>query len=291
MNIARCKANLRLAFGILLLLLYVPASAEAIRVLYDEGVDSIGDYCMGALKLALSQIDHNYEIETVQGDRTSARAMEDVRQGELSMVWGAPDEKVEEMLLPIRIPLYKGLLGYRIMIIRKGDQARFDNVRTLEDLKKISLGQGVTWGDTKVLTENGLSVVKVHKYQAFFHMLDGGRFDAFPRGLQEPWREIAAHPELPLTVEKNLMLVYKMPFYLFVSRDNPKLAADIERGFNIAIANGSFDDYFFSDPTIKEALEKADVKNRIPIYLENQSLPKKTPVDRPELWLDPQNLR
>lgn len=291
MKLAGNRTLCQLCLAVLLTFPHISVSAESLRVLYREDFDSIGDYCMGALKLALDQIDHDYQIEAVEGDRTSARAMEDVRDGELSLVWASTDTKVEEMLLPIRIPLYKGLLGYRIFIIRKGDQARFDNVRTLEDLKKIPLGQGFTWGDTKVLEENGLSVVKVHKYHAFFPMLDGGRFDAFPRGLQEPWGELAAHPDLPLTVEENLMLVYRMPFYLFVSNDNPKLAADIERGFNKAIANGSFDEYFYNDPTVKEALEKANVKNRRAIYLENLSLPAKTPVDRAELWLDPKRLR
>lgn len=291
MKIAANRTLSRLVLAVLLTFSHAGVSAETLRILYEEGADSIGDYCMGALKLALSQIDHDYQIEAIEGSRTSARAMEDVREGALSLIWGSTDSNVEEMLLPIRIPLYKGLLGYRIFLIRKGDQARFDNVRTLEDLKKIPLGQGITWGDTKVLEENGLSVVKVHKYHALFYMLDGGRYDAFPRGLQEPWGEIVAHPDLSLAVEKNLMLVYRMPFYLFVSNDNPKLAADIERGFNKAIANGSFDEYFYNDPTVKEALEKSNVKNRIAIDLRNLSLPPKTPVDRAELWLDPKQLR
>lgn len=44
-------------------------------------------------------------------------------------------------------------------------------------------------------------------------MLDGGRFAAYPRGVHEPWSEIAGRPELELAVEKKLMLAYKMPMY------------------------------------------------------------------------------
>src|SRR5690606_6345513 len=130
MNIMGSRSLCQLCLAVLLTFSQVSVSAETLRILYEEGFDSIGDYCMGALKLALSQIDHDYQISVAEGDRTSARAMEDVREGELSLIWGSTNPNVEEMLLPIRIPLYKGLLGYRIFIIREGDQARFDNVRT-----------------------------------------------------------------------------------------------------------------------------------------------------------------
>src|SRR5690606_23206951 len=215
--------------GLGLLLTQSLAAAQPIRVLYEEGADSIGTYCMGMLKLALSRFEHDYTVQTVTGNRTSARAIEDVRDGVLDIVWGSSDAEIESILQPVRIPLYKGLLGHRIFIIRQGDQHKFNHINTLEDLKQVTLGQGSTWADTRILQENGLSVIPVYKYPSLFFMLDGDRFDAFPRGLQEPWGEIAARPELALTVEQRLMLVYRMPFYLYVSKDNPRLAADLER--------------------------------------------------------------
>ncbi len=271
--------------------LHTPVAAEPIRVLFEEGADAIGSYCMGLLTLALSKIDHPYTIEHAKGLRTSARSIENVASGELSLVWGSADEQVEKTLLPVRIPLYKGLLGHRIFIIRKGDQHRFNGVRTLNDLKQFAFAQGATWADAHVLEQNGLKVLNVHKYHSLFHMLDGGRYDAFPRGLQEPWQELTAWPELDLTVESRVMLVYRMPFYFFVGRHNPTLAADIERGLNLAIADGSFDEYFFKDPTVRDALKKSDMANRVVIELNNPSLPAQTPVDRKELWLSADQLK
>src|SRR5690606_4031780 len=141
----------------------------------------------------------------------------------------ATNQEMEDKLLPVRIPLYKGLLGHRIFIIHPNNQAKFDRVQTFEDLRTITFGQGNTWADTQILESNELTVVKVNKYPSLFYMVDGGRFDAFPRGVQEPWGEIAQRPELELTVEKRLMLVYRMPFYLFVGKDDRQLAADLER--------------------------------------------------------------
>lgn len=273
-------------------LLSLPSQAQTIRILYEDGADSIGTYCMGAIRLALEQIDHDYTIEAVTGNRSPARVIEDVRAGDLDLLWGSADEKMENTLIPVRIPLYKGLLGHRIFIIHKDNQARFDNIQTLEDIKRagISFGQGTTWADTLVLEHNDLDVIRVNKYPSLFYMVDGGRYDAFPRGLQEPWGEIQSWPDLELAVEKRLMLVYRMPFYLFVSPENPQLAADLEEGLNRAIANGSFDEYFFNDPTVQDALTKANIQDRIAIELANPALPPLTPVDRPELWLDPKQL-
>lgn len=277
----------RLFLAVVLIFSFGKASAEEVRVLYTEGYDSVGEYCMGMLKLALKHVDHPYEITVDPGRRTDARAVEEVRSGHLDLIWGGSSVATEEMLLPVRIPLYKGLFGYRILLIRKGDQPKFDNIRNLADLKKITMAQGASWPDAEILERNGFQVEKILKYSSLFHMLDGGRYDALPRGLQEPWREIESFPELRLAVEKNLMLVYRMPFYFFVSRDKPALAANLELGLNRAIANGSFDAYFFNDPIVKDALARAYTENRIVFELTNPTLPAQTPLDRPELWLNP----
>ena len=86
------------------------------------------------------------------------------------------------------------------------------------------------------------------------------------------------------------MLVYKMPFYFFVAPSNKQLAADLELGLNRAIADGSFEKTFRNCPNVQEAIQKADMKNRTVFQLNNPGLPRLTPVDRPELWVDPKTL-
>lgn len=249
-------------------------------------------YTLKMLDLALSHIDTAYKVELDTGEqRTQGRYVDDVISGKVDIMWAATDQDIESKLQPVRIPLLKGLLGHRIFLIHKGDQAKFDRVKTFADLQRIRLGQGTTWADTKILEANKLTVVKTNKYPSLLHMLDGGRFDAFPRGVQEPWSEVNSVQGLELEVEKRIMLVYKMPFYLFVSKNNQKLAKDLELGLNRAIADGSFDQAFFNDPAIRSAVEKADLKNRLVFQLENPQLPKETPVDRPELWLNVNNLQ
>lgn len=254
--------------------------------------DGNGRYAVEMAQLALSKIDTQYKLEMIDsGDVTQARTLNDVASGTLDLFWTATDAELEKILLPIRIPLYKGMLGHRIFIIRKGDQARFDSVQTFDDLKRFRFGQGTTWADTKILEANGLTVVKTIKYPGLFYMLDGDRFDAFPRGVQEPWAELESHADLNLVDEKRLMLVYRMPFYLFTGLQNKKLAADLELGFNRAIADGSFDKVFYNSPIVQSVIEKANLEKRLVFEIKNPNLSPQTPVERPELWLNINDLK
>jgi len=186
--------------------------------------------------------------------------------------------------------LFKGLLGYRIFIINKNNQAKFDHVKTLADLKQLTVGQGRTWADARILEANGFKVIKANKYPNLFYMVEGGRFDGFPRGVHEPFGELDARPNMELGIEKNLMVYYQMPFYLFVSKNNKKLKAILEDGFEKAIADGSFDATFLADKAVQDVIAKANMKNRLVFRLSNPTLSKETPINRPELWFDPDTL-
>ncbi|HSC66681.1 MAG TPA: diguanylate cyclase [Cellvibrio sp.] len=244
------------------------------------------DYMNGLLKLALSYSNKKYVYSTTPEVYSRPRVVESVKSGAISVMWGGTSEEMERDFIPIRIDAYRGLMNHRLFFIRQGDQARFDHVKTLEDLKKIRFGQGRSWQDASILESAGLEVIKATKKPSLYHMLDGGRFDAFPRGANEVWTELAAFPDLKLTVEKNLVLIYPLPTYFFVTHKDPELAKDIEFGLESAIKDGAFNKYFYESPEVKDALAKADLSNRRAIRISNPYLPKATPLDRKELWLD-----
>ncbi|XOV78945.1 MAG: diguanylate cyclase [Aestuariibacter sp.] len=240
------------------------------------------------LKLAISKSgqENKYQYEAYDSFITEARLFEMVKDNKISVMWAGTQEKYESELLPIRIPVLKGLLGHRIFIIRNGEQEKFNAVRSLEKLQQIPLGQGRFWGDTAVLKHNQMSVVAPVKYASLFYMLEGGRFDFFPRAVHEPWSEVEARPELNLTVENNILLIYPFAMYFFVNRDSTELAKNIETGFLAAIEDGSFDDLFFNHPMIQDALNQANLKQRKVFRLSNPNMSPMTPVDDKRLWLD-----
>jgi hypothetical protein len=280
MSRVKCSA----VFALSLLLTPLVSAQTLVRV--NEATDGNGRYAMQMMNLAFSKIETKYKIQVDSSVVTQARNIDDVAEGKTDLLWASTNQDMEDKLLPVRIPLYKGMLGHRIFIINPASQAKFDRVKTLADLKQFTFGQGTTWADSDILASNGLTVIRTNKYQNLFYMVDGGRFDAFPRGVQEPWQELESNASLPLAVEKHLMLVYRMPFYLFTSKKNTKLAADLELGLNRAIADGSFDRVFLNDPMVQAVLEKANLNQRLEFPLDNPTLPKETPLDRPELWLD-----
>ncbi|HCS64214.1 MAG TPA: diguanylate cyclase [Cellvibrio sp.] len=284
------KTNLTkiLHYGILTLAVFVTplVTAETKTVVTNMKSNVQTDYMNGLLKLALSYSDNKYIFSTTTEVYSRPRVVESVKSGVISVMWGGTSEEMERDFIPIRIDAYRGLMNHRLFFIRQGDQARFDNIKTLEDLKKIRLGQGRSWQDASILESAGLNVIKTTKKPSLYHMLDGGRFDAFPRGANEVWTELSAFPDLKLTVEKNLVLIYPLPTYFFVTDKDPQLAKDIEFGLESAIKDGAFNKYFYGSPEVQEALEKADLSNRRAIRINNPYLPKATPLDRKELWLD-----
>lgn len=266
-------------------------SAAAQTVLRVNQTDHPLDaYAVGALRVALEYMEGDYEVKVTRDPITQTRAIERLETDQMEVMWLASNREVEEQLLPIRFPLLKGLLGYRIFIINPNRQERFDRIDSFEDLKQLTFGQGAGWPDIEILESNGLEVITTSKYDNLFYMVEGGRFDAFPRGVLEPWTELAAHPDLPLAVEENLVLVYKLPFYLYVSPDKPELAKAIHDGLDQALAAGRFDEYFYGTDMIEDALARSNLKNRRPFPLENPTLTEATPLEREEYWLTLEDL-
>lgn len=243
-------------------------------------------YIYDLLQLALQYSEHQYRIKNTPEIFARPRLMESVKSGTVSLLWGGTSDAMEKDYIPIRIDVYRGLMNHRLFFIREGDQPRFDKIHTLADLQAIRFGQGRNWQDATILESAGLTVVKATKKPSLFYMLDGERFDAFPRGASEAWTELDAFPDLKLTVEQNIVLIYPLPTYFFVSKHYPELARELEAGLEAAIADGSFDRFFYAAPEVEEALEKSNLSTRRAIRVENPFLPKATPLNRKELFLD-----
>ena len=281
--------RISLLFGITTISMCAYAAEK--HVVYNMPSNVQTDYMQGLLKLALNYSGKTYVFSTTEETYSRPRLMESVKNGSVSLMWGGTSDQMESDYLPIRIDAYRGLMSHRVLIIRNGDQARFDAVKTLEDLQKIKFGQGRSWQDASIMKSAGFDVVTTTKKPGLFYMLDGSRFDAFPRGANEAWSEITAFPTLNLTVEKNLVLVYPLPTYFFVHKGDSVLAKDIENGLEAAIRDGSFDNYFYNSKEVKDALDRADLPNRRAFHIKNPFLPKATPLERKELWLSIEDLR
>ncbi|WP_413702002.1 diguanylate cyclase [Psychromonas sp. KJ10-10] len=242
------------------------------------------------LTLILSKSDPDAKLKQISEELPEARTIEELLLNKIDLLWSGASPSLDEQFEAVRIPLFKGLLGHRIFIIKKEHQSRFDNIKTLQQLKTLDAGQGTRWGDTKVLKDASSPVITTLKYPNLFYMLEGERFDYYPRAIHEPWDEVASRPELNLAVEKNILLIYPFAMYLYVNKENKALHKKLVTGFEMAIADGSFDKLFLNNRMIKDALEKTNLKTRTVIRIDNPNMHPDTPIDRPEFWLDVTNL-
>lgn len=277
----------------ILLISVLNVLAKDLKVIYppkESENDVRDDDLVEILKTALEktlQTDGPYTMRpSIQ--MNEGRFRKELKTGFLiNIIWSVATFEAEEDFLSIKIPLRKGILGYRIFLIRKKDKEKFAAVKTLEDLKKFSVGQGHTWNDIAVFKANGINTVTGNDYERLFEMLMAGRFDYFSRGINEAPAELAARKDKypDMMIEESLLLYYPWPKFFYVNKENKALADRLERGLNIMIKDGSFDDLFkkFNQKNI----DNVNLKNRRLIKLENPLIPASVPLDRKELWYDP----
>lgn len=218
------------------------------------------------------------------------RALQNLRiKNDIDLFWTMTSKEREKDLRVIRFPLLKGMLGYRVFIINKKKQYLFDQIKekisavadireknrmALKELRSISMGQGHDWPDTKILENANFMVVKSSNYKSLFRMIKIGRFVAFPRGVNEPWREIENDLNSNFDVEQHFCLAYPAPLYLMVNKVDEKLALRIERGLDQILKNGSFEKVF--NKYWKKYLERARIENRIIVWIDNPLLSEET---------------
>lgn len=258
-----------LACGFLCMIAHVCTAQQILRITIpalEKTAANSSTYYPQLLRLALSKTeatDGPFEITEFPQRLSVGRCFAELkRKGLIDLTWSVSNSTYEDELLPIRISLLKDLNSYRIFLIRKDDQKRFDQVNSLNDLRKFLAGQGSHWPDTAILQANNLPVVTSVQFESLFPMLLGKRFDYFPRGLDEIWNEEKLFADKGLSIERHLMLHYPSPKYFFVHKDNKKLADRIERGLKIAIADGSFDALFNSIPGYRRGYQEVSINKR-----------------------------
>jgi hypothetical protein len=253
--------------------------------------DPIASYIVEILALAIKKSGQPYVIEKLSGEIIpQVRQILDMshNRGQLDVIWTMTSDEREAQILPIRVPIDKGFFGWRIAFVN-GEQANLlHSVKTQADLAKFKAGQGYLWPDTEILRSNGLPVV-TGSDESLANMLMAKRFDYFPRPIIAIWNEQKNQKEFSgLAIDNTFVLHYPTAFYFFVAPKQTKLAQDLTRGLERAVADGSFDLVF--NKYFRTFIEKADINNRIIFELHNPLIkPNSLPLDREKFWFHPEN--
>lgn len=267
------------------------AHAESVRVWLPRHMNTVDPqlpYVRKLILLALERAGVNGDVQLVNLEMYQNRSLVELARGNspIDVMWTMTDRERESSgVLPVRIPIDRGLMGWRVLLVRRGDLARWAQLRSLQELRQRVAGQGHDWPDTAILRANGLQVSTSSGYEALFRMLSQGRFDYFPRAVFEVDAELADKRHAGLAVAPNLMLHYPAAAYLFVSPRRPELAELLRIGLEKAVADGTLQQLHHAH---FDAVMKAHPVSRDRVLrLQNPLLPPETPLQRRELWLQP----
>ena len=275
-----CKLSFRIA---LLLLAMQPGALVYARAVifalpYDNK-DVMQDYHVQLLQKALSYSTTPYTLKPAQETMAQSRVLREISQqtGIVDVYWSMTSVEREKLLKPVRVPLSRGLLGWRLLLVKE-DAAFLSAQRNKQNTLFV---QGHDWPDSQILKANGFKIHTTNDYHAMFTMVEKGRVNALPRSVIEiadERKNIAAK----LFIAPDLMLYYPTAEYFFVSNGDTKLAADIEHGLIEMYKDGSFNELF--EQQYGTTLKQLAQQKRKLLKLHNPLLPTATPLDKLEYW-------
>lgn len=254
----------------------------------ESGVDPRNNYFVELLKLALAQSGKTYDAQEAQRGLSSIRQLQMVAGGAIDVTWNLSSSERNVHLTSIQIPIDKGLIGWRLLLINKKDQPFFSRISTLDQLKPITAGQVQAWQDTDILRANGLTVEGTPGYHNTFKMLMARRILYFPRSIMEIWPEAEANVKNGLAIENSLLIQYPVTYFYFVNKNNPELAKDIENGLLKIMANGAFDEIFYRYHG--QFISQANIQHRRVFRLTNPFFAANSKFSHSSYWFDPSQL-
>lgn len=269
-------------WALIVLLCAQPARADHFRLALD-GDDDL--YIADILALALKATGDDHSIEIVSRvlllqDKALAVLNEPNRRYDMHYSGYTPArEKAYSM---VNFPITRGMLGHRLLAVTEANRDLLAEVRSLADLRTAAtLGSGTDWPDTGILQAAGLNVITGND-RLLWPMLARGRFDAFPRGLNEYAAQIAHEGGgkygVTLVMEPHIMLLYRFDLFFFLPKAESAKARIIEKGLQAALKSGELDRLLESMPRNQQMLADLTAHPRRVITIPNPVLDNNTSI-------------
>lgn len=200
-----------------------------------------------ALALQLSSDRYGpYQLTQQREDTVIRRQLVELQQGHLSVAVAMPTREWLDGALPVRVPVMRGLASFRFFLGRESERPAYAAVRTADELRSLSIGQGPGWSTAALLQQGGFNVVYGGAHATLIPMLHAGRFQLLMRSVYEVGPELQAHgaSHPGLCVVDDFAVFTYMPMYFFVARQQPQLAERLAYGLKKAYASGQLDRLF-----------------------------------------------
>lgn len=235
----------------------------------DKRTEYKNEVIIRALELTVDEFGpFDYKLLDIRMNRY--RALPAIQKGYPNNIYIAPANKLwDENTTAIKIPIRRGLLNYRLLLINKKNIKKFEQVKTLDDLKSLTGGLRNGWITVDVFKKAGLNTVTSENFDGLFVLLDSHHFDYIPRGIYEIFDEYDLRKDFlkNISIEQNIVIHLPMPTYIYVSPQAPRVSARLEKGLRKMLANGDLDkliEKYYADD-----IKRAKLKNRRIIRIHN----------------------
>lgn len=223
-------------------------------------------YTYDLLTLIIEATNNDFGVGTIQISdvvMSRNRIFRGLLEGKtVNVIAEASNSQWDEKLIPIKIPIRKGIQGFRVFIIKKQNLSIMENINTLAQLMALDTGSGSQWSSKAAMQNAGFNVIESIQYDNLFNMLSMGRFITFGRGINEAFQEVEQFKQQypDLVVDDNILLHIPLATYYYVAPNQPRLATRIKEGLKRIIANGKFDELFYRRHC--EFLLKSNINHR-----------------------------
>lgn len=264
----------------LLLLLSWGSAAKADFVVTVMGPEAPADkryeYDRAVVELALTKTGPKFGSFTVRDTpvgQNTQRAMIEASNNKHTnfIIKASMSNDLPESLAIIPFPVDLGIVGYRVAFVSEKNKEALSRVKSLEDLKKFEVIQGLGWLDTRILRHHGFNVRTNAEYQPMFSMAALGRSDLFFRGANELLDEWEAQRSIPgLAFDETISVYYPLPRFLVTARENTELIERVHEGLLLAYEDGSLQQLW--EDKYRASIEFANLGARKVFRLENPFL-------------------
>ncbi len=226
-------------------------AARLLRHMPPTAGDRFGRYVVRLLAEAIQRSHLDCRLQPLPAQRIIQGRLElELAQpeGQADLMWAMASRQRETQVTAVRVPLDRGLIGWRVLVVRRGELSRWPRTLSLEQLQPRRAGQGLHWPDVDILRSNGLRVETGLDAQTLYAMLHKGRIDYFPRSVLEVTDELAQHTASDLAIVPGLLLRYPAVSYVYLGTGAAALARPLTDALRALAAEGRlralFDEFF-----------------------------------------------
>ncbi|WP_374763385.1 hypothetical protein [Yunchengibacter salinarum] len=249
-----------------------------------------------ALRLAVQHAPGQHTVNLVEIDMPQDQLLDRLEnlpasERDFNVFMSVFSQARQDRFAQVDFPVARGLLGYRLLVIREGEQSRFDGITDLDSYRSaVTTLSGTGWPDTDILKANDVPV-ETGVYKQLWKKLRAGQGDGFSRSPMEIESELAeglgAGGSPTLTIERGLVLRYLNPLFVYMRKEDSEAAEDLLIGFYNAFESGRYERMFRGHPRTGGGMKLLEGSGRTVIRLKNPMINERIRNIPDFYWVDP----